>query len=77
MPPAPIHLHIADVLTEVPASAGVEAGLVVLSEDDPPYRSLRIIIGPAETRSAVAAALRMLASKREKLHARKHGNTPL
>jgi propionyl-CoA carboxylase beta chain len=35
------------------------------------------VIDPAETRSAVAAALRMLASKREKLHARKHGNTPL
>ncbi|MDQ1415127.1 MAG: hypothetical protein QOF81_740 [Acidimicrobiaceae bacterium] len=35
------------------------------------------IIDPAETRSAVAAALRMLASKQEKLHARKHGNTPL
>ncbi|MDQ6615296.1 MAG: methylmalonyl-CoA carboxyltransferase [Actinomycetota bacterium] len=35
------------------------------------------VIDPAETRSAVAAALRMLASKQEKLHARKHGNTPL
>ncbi len=35
------------------------------------------IIDPAETRSAVASALRMLASKREQLRARKHGNTPL
>ena len=35
------------------------------------------VIDPAETRAAVAAALRMLASKRERLRARKHGNTPL
>jgi acetyl-CoA carboxylase carboxyltransferase component len=35
------------------------------------------VIDPAETRAAVAASLRMLGSKREKLKARKHGNTPL
>jgi acetyl-CoA carboxylase carboxyltransferase component len=35
------------------------------------------VIDPAETRSAVARALRMLAPKRERLPARKHGNTPL
>ncbi len=44
----PIHLHIADVLTAVPASVGVEAGMVMLTEDEAPYRSLRIIIGQAE-----------------------------
>jgi acetyl-CoA carboxylase carboxyltransferase component len=35
------------------------------------------VIDPADTRSAVARALRVLASKRERLPARKHGNTPL
>ena len=35
------------------------------------------IVDPAETREAVAASLAMLASKRERLRARKHGNTPL
>jgi bifunctional DNase/RNase len=44
----PIHLHIADVLTAVPANIGVEAGMVVLTEDEAPYRSLRIIIGQPE-----------------------------
>lgn len=46
--PEPIHLHIADVLTAVPAQTGVEAGMVMLTEDEAPYRSLRIIIGQAE-----------------------------
>jgi acetyl-CoA carboxylase carboxyltransferase component len=35
------------------------------------------VIDPADTRSAVGRALRMLASKREHLVARKHGNGPL
>ncbi|HSS09342.1 MAG TPA: carboxyl transferase domain-containing protein [Acidimicrobiales bacterium] len=35
------------------------------------------VIDPTETRSAVARALHVLASKRERLPARKHGNTPL
>lgn len=35
------------------------------------------IIDPIDTRAAVAGALRLLATKREKLRARKHGNTPL
>jgi acetyl-CoA carboxylase carboxyltransferase component len=35
------------------------------------------VIDPAETRSAVARALRVLAPKRERLPARKHGNSPL
>jgi acetyl-CoA carboxylase carboxyltransferase component len=35
------------------------------------------VIDPTETRSAVARALHVLASKREPLPARKHGNTPL
>lgn len=35
------------------------------------------VIDPAETRAAVAGALRLLSSKRERLRARKHANTPL
>ncbi|MGH9057775.1 MAG: acyl-CoA carboxylase subunit beta [Acidimicrobiales bacterium] len=35
------------------------------------------VIDPTDTRRAVSAALRMLASKRERLMARKHGNGPL
>lgn len=35
------------------------------------------IIDPAESRKAVAAALRLLSSKRERLVTRKHGNGPL
>ena len=35
------------------------------------------VIDPADTRSEVAAALEMLADKREQLARRRHGNTPL
>jgi acetyl-CoA carboxylase carboxyltransferase component len=35
------------------------------------------VIDPGETRAAVASSLNMLASKRERLRSRKHGNTPL
>lgn len=48
MPSGPIRLHIADVLTAVPAQTGIEAGMVMLTEDNAPYRSLRIIIGQSE-----------------------------
>jgi bifunctional DNase/RNase len=51
----PIKLHVSDVQTAVPASVGVEAGMVVLTEDDPPKRSLRIIIGQPEARAILAA----------------------
>ncbi|MDP9073449.1 MAG: bifunctional nuclease family protein [Actinomycetota bacterium] len=55
MPPGQVHLRITDVLTAVPAGAGVEAGMVVLTEDDPPGRSLRIIIGQPEARAIMSA----------------------
>lgn len=35
------------------------------------------VIDPADTRRSVAAALRMLSTKRERLVTRKHGNGPL
>ena len=35
------------------------------------------VIDPADTRRAVAAALRLLDGKRERLARRKHGNGPL
>jgi bifunctional DNase/RNase len=51
----PVKLHVSDVQTAVPASVGVEAGMVVLTEDEPPSRSLRIIIGQPEARAILAA----------------------
>jgi bifunctional DNase/RNase len=48
-------MHVADVQTAVPASVGVEAGLVMLTEDEPPGRSLRIIIGQPEARAIMSA----------------------
>jgi propionyl-CoA carboxylase beta subunit len=35
------------------------------------------VIDPADTRKAVAGAFRMLATKRERIVTRKHGNGPL
>jgi uncharacterized protein len=55
VPSGPIKLHITDVQTAVPASIGVEAGMVVLTEDELPGRSLRIIIGQPEARAILAA----------------------
>jgi bifunctional DNase/RNase len=54
VPTGPLHLHIADVLTAVPANVGVEAGMVMLTEDEAPYRSLRIIIGQPEANAILA-----------------------
>jgi bifunctional DNase/RNase len=51
----PIRLRLTEVRLAVPASAGVEAGMIVLSEDDPPGRALRIIIGQPEARAIHAA----------------------
>jgi bifunctional DNase/RNase len=50
-----IKLSLTEVRLAVPASAGVEAGLMVLREDGPPGRLLRIIIGQPEARAIHAA----------------------
>lgn len=55
METAPIKLHIVEVLTAVPSHLGVDAGMVMLTEDDEPYRSLRIIIGQPEANAIYSA----------------------
>ena len=53
--PEPVKLRITDVVVAVPASVGVEAGMVVLTEEQQPGRSLRIIIGQPEAHAISAA----------------------
>lgn len=48
-------VSVSDVRTAVPTSTGAEAGMVTLREDDPPNRSLSIVIGPAEARAIKSA----------------------
>jgi bifunctional DNase/RNase len=50
-----VSLTVTDVHLAVPASVGVEAGMVVLTENQPPGRMLRIIIGQPEARAIMAA----------------------
>jgi bifunctional DNase/RNase len=50
-----IKLRVTEVRLAVPASVGVEAGMMVLTEDIPPGRALRIIIGQPEARAIHAA----------------------
>jgi bifunctional DNase/RNase len=50
-----IPLTLTDVQLAVPASVGVEAGMVILTEQQPPGRMLRIIIGQPEARAIMAA----------------------
>lgn len=47
-------LKILDVQLEVPAATGLDAGMVVLAEVDPPFRMLRIVIGLHEARAILA-----------------------
>jgi bifunctional DNase/RNase len=46
-----ISLKVTDVSLAVPAGNGVEAGLVVLREDQAPYRVLRMYVGRPEARA--------------------------
>jgi bifunctional DNase/RNase len=63
VPLSRVKLHVADVLLAVPATVGVEAGMVVLTEDQAPGRSLRIIIGQPEARAIQAARDGSVASR--------------
>ena len=46
---------VSEVRTAVPATPGVEAGMVTLTEEQAPYRSVAIVIGQAEARAIHAA----------------------
>ena len=50
-----IRLRVSEVRLAVPASAGVEAGMIVLTEEGGSGRALRIIIGQPEARAIHAA----------------------
>jgi bifunctional DNase/RNase len=63
VPTSRVKLLVTDVLLAVPASVGVEAGLVVLTEQQPPGRSLRIIIAQPEARAIQAARDGSVASR--------------
>jgi bifunctional DNase/RNase len=48
-------VSVADVRTAVPTTTGMEAGMVTLREDDPPHRSLSIVIGQPEAKAIQTA----------------------
>lgn len=48
-------VSVSDVRVAVAAGPGVEAGLVTLREDEPPHRSVPIVIGQPEARAIQAA----------------------
>ncbi|HVA74191.1 MAG TPA: bifunctional nuclease family protein [Acidimicrobiales bacterium] len=50
-----VKVSVSDVRVAVAAGPGVEAGLVTLREDDPPHRSVPIIIGQPEARAIQGA----------------------
>jgi bifunctional DNase/RNase len=48
-------VSVSDVRVAVAAGPGVEAGLVTLREDDPPHRSVPIVIGQSEAKAIQSA----------------------
>ncbi len=44
-------ISVADVSVAVPAGNGVEAGMLVLQEDQPPYRRIRMYVAQPEARA--------------------------
>lgn len=48
-------VSVSDVRVAVPSTPGVEAGMVTLREDHPPYRALSIVIGQPEARAIQSA----------------------
>ncbi len=55
MPTRLVPLSVLDVRLAVPAGPGIEAGMVVLGEEDPPKRQLRLVVGSAEARAISSA----------------------
>ncbi len=47
-------VSVSNVRVAVATSPGVEAGMMTLREDAPPYRSMSIVIGQPEARSILA-----------------------
>jgi bifunctional DNase/RNase len=48
-------VSVSNVRVAVATSPGVEAGMVTLREDSPPYRDMSIVIGQPEARAILAA----------------------
>jgi len=48
-------VSVSEVRTAVPTTTGAEAGMVTLREDEPPNRSVSIVIGQPEARAIQAA----------------------
>lgn len=48
-------MSVSEVRTAVPTSPGVEAGMVTLREDEPPHRTVPIVIGQPEARAIQSA----------------------
>lgn len=50
-----VKVSVSDVRVAVAAGPGMEAGMVTLREDDPPHRSVPIVIGQPEARAIQGA----------------------
>jgi bifunctional DNase/RNase len=50
-----VRVSVANVRVAVATGPGVEAGMVTLREDGPPYRDMSIVIGQPEARAILAA----------------------
>src|SRR5579875_530830 len=48
-------VSVSEVRTAVPTAPGVEAGMVTLREDEPPHRTVPIVIGQPEARAIQSA----------------------
>jgi bifunctional DNase/RNase len=50
-----VHVTVSNVRIAVATGPGVEAGMVTLREETPPYRDMSIVIGQPEARAILAA----------------------
>ncbi len=55
MPDALVRVSVTNVRVAVATGPGVEAGMVTLREDAPPFRDMSIVIGQPEARAILAA----------------------